>query len=99
MHDLTDDSRSLPPCIFQQVAFARARLRNGQWVPDGSFTTLGTNDAYSSAPFLFQSPSRLTAGNYIFRILSIAEPGNANTFPFPVYGSTGRYMFRIRNGL
>lgn len=81
------------------VAIASARLRSGQWVANGGFTTLGTNDAYSSAPFGYQAPSRLALGNYIIRIQSIAEPGNANTYPFPAYGSVGRYTWTLQNGL
>lgn len=66
-----------------QVSIARARLRNGQWVADGSFTTLGANDAYSSTPFTYTSPSSLALNNYIIRILSVAETGNSVTYPFP----------------
>lgn len=66
-----------------RVSIARARLRSGQWVADGSFTTLGVNDAYSSAPFTYTSPSALALNNYIIRIQSIAEPGNSVTYPFP----------------
>lgn len=81
-----------------RISFARAVLQNGQWIASTAFTTLGTNDAYASTAFAYTAPGAVTAGNYIVRIQSIAEPGNANTYPFPVYGSVGRYTLRIRNG-
>lgn len=81
------------------MAIAPARLRSGQWTASSRFTILGTNDAYSSVPFTYTAPRALSAGDYIIRILSIEERGNANTYPFPVYGSVGSYTFAIRNGL
>lgn len=78
--------RVTPPTdgnIKFQVSIVRARLRSGQWVADGRFTTLGVNDAYSSAPFTYTSPRALSLGNYIIRIQSIAERGNSATYPFP----------------
>ncbi len=81
-----------------RVSIARAVLRSGQWVASGSFTTLGVNDAYSSATFVYTVPRAVTLGNYLVRIQSIAEPGSANTYPFPVYGSMGSYTLGITNG-
>jgi len=81
-----------------QVAIARAEYINGQYVPSGGFTNLGSNDAYSSGTFTYTASSRLTQGNYIVRILSIAEPGSSTTYAFPVYGSIGSYTLSIMNG-
>lgn len=61
---------------------------------NGPFTTLGDNDAYSSATFTYTlRPGASVSGNYMVRILSIAEPGGgSNTYAFP--GNMGiRYGF------
>lgn len=73
---------------------------SGQWVPasNAQFTTLGQNDAYSSSEVRFVSTSAVPAGNYLVRVAAMAEPGNANTYPFPAYGSVGSYTMKIRNG-
>ncbi len=81
-----------------RVTFAPAVQRNGQWVASRTATVLGTNDAYASTPFTYTAPRAVTTGNYIVSIQSIAEPGNSNTYPFPVYGSMGSYTLRLRNG-
>lgn len=80
-----------------QVSIVPAVQSGGLWIANGTPNVLGSNDAYTSMAVSYTAPSAVSTGDYLVRIESIAEPGNANTQAFPSYGSVGAYTLRIRN--